>query len=164
MYLFIWPLICILYPSFCNLVNVFSWVLWGAPLMVHQGKNLPAMRETQETQVGSLTREGPLEEEMAIHSSILAWNIPWTEEPLGLKSMRLQRVGHGWAMKHTGVLWAIPANNQIQEGGGNRNFQFVVKLEAVGNLGTNHLQLASEMGGSFPGLRILLGGSDAISR
>ena len=41
------------------------------------GKSLPAM---QETQVGSLNRDDPLEEEMAIHSSILAWRIPWTEE------------------------------------------------------------------------------------
>ena len=45
-------------------------------------KNLPAM---QETQVQSLGREDPLEEEMATHSSILAWRIPWTEEPGGLQ-------------------------------------------------------------------------------
>ena len=44
-------------------------------------KNLPAM---QETQVGSLDQEDPLEKEMATHSSILAWRIPWTEEPGGL--------------------------------------------------------------------------------
>ena len=54
-------------------------------------KNLPAM---QETQVRSLGREDPLEEEMATHSSILAWEIPWMEEPGGLQSMGLQRVGH----------------------------------------------------------------------
>ena len=54
-------------------------------------KNLPAM---QETQVQRLGWEDPLEEEMATHSSILAWRIPWTEEPGGLQSMRLQRVGH----------------------------------------------------------------------
>ena len=47
-------------------------------------KNLPAM---QETQVQSLGGEGPLEREMATHSSILAWEIPWTEEPGGLQSM-----------------------------------------------------------------------------
>ena len=47
-------------------------------------KNLPAM---QETQVQSLGREDPLEEEMATHSSILAWRIPWTEEPGGLQSI-----------------------------------------------------------------------------
>ena len=49
-------------------------------------KNPPAM---QETQVQSLSREDPLEKEMAVHSSILAWRIPWTE-----KSMGSQRVGH----------------------------------------------------------------------
>ena len=51
-------------------------------------KNLPAI---QETQVHSLGREDPLEEEMATHYSILAWRIPWTEEPDGLQSMRSQR-------------------------------------------------------------------------
>ena len=52
-------------------------------------KNLPAM---QETWVQSLDQEDPLEEEMATHSSILAWEIPWTEEPSGLQSTGLQRV------------------------------------------------------------------------
>ena len=47
-------------------------------------KNPPAM---QETQVQSLGREDPLEEKIAIHFSILAWEIPWTEEPAGLQSM-----------------------------------------------------------------------------
>ena len=53
-------------------------------------KNLPAMQETQETQVWSLGQEEPLEKEMAIHSSILAWEIPWTEEPGGLQSIGSQ--------------------------------------------------------------------------
>ena len=57
-------------------------------------KNLPAMRETQETQVLSLGREDPLDEGMATHSSIPAWKTPWTEEPGGLQSTGLQRVGH----------------------------------------------------------------------
>ena len=47
-----------------------------------------------ETRVQSLGREDPLEKEMAIHSSTLAWKIPWTEEPSRLQSMGLQRVGH----------------------------------------------------------------------
>ena len=47
-----------------------------------------------ETQVRSLGQEDPLEEGMAIHSSILAWRIPWTEEPGGLQSMGKQRVEH----------------------------------------------------------------------
>ena len=54
-------------------------------------KNPPAM---QEIWVRSLGQEVPLEEEMATHSSILAWGIPWTEEPGGLQSVGLQRVGH----------------------------------------------------------------------
>ena len=56
-------------------------------------KNLPAVQETQETQVRSLHQEDPLEKELATHSSILAWEIPWTEEPGRLQSMGLQRVG-----------------------------------------------------------------------
>ena len=54
-------------------------------------KNLPAMLETW---VGSLGWEDPLEEGMVIHSSILAWRIPWTEEPGGLQSIVSQRVEH----------------------------------------------------------------------
>ena len=52
------------------------------------------MQETQGTWVRSLGREDPLKEGMATHSSILAWKIPWTEEPGGLQSVGLQRVGH----------------------------------------------------------------------
>ena len=48
----------------------------------------------QEMWVQFLSWEDPLEKEMAPHSSILAWKIPWTEEPCGLQSMGLQRVGH----------------------------------------------------------------------
>ena len=48
----------------------------------------------QETQVQSLSQEDPLEKEMAMHSSILAWKIPWMEEPGRLQSMGLQRVRH----------------------------------------------------------------------
>ena len=54
-------------------------------------KNLPAM---QELQVQSLGWEDTLEKEMAIHSSILAWKISWTQEPGGLQSVGSQRVGH----------------------------------------------------------------------
>ena len=50
------------------------------------------MQETQEMQVQHLGQEDPLEKEMATHSSILAWKIPWTEEPGGLQSMGSQRV------------------------------------------------------------------------
>ena len=58
--------------------------------MTQRVKKLPA---TQETQVQSLDWEDLLEEEMATHSSILAWKIPWAEEPGWLQSMGLQRVG-----------------------------------------------------------------------
>ena len=51
-------------------------------------------------QFPSLGREDPLEKEMATHSSIPAWRIPWTEEPGGLQSMGSHRVGHDWATEH----------------------------------------------------------------
>ena len=54
-------------------------------------KNPPAM---QKIQVQSLGLEDPLEKRMATHARILAWRIPWTEEPGGLQAMGLQRVGH----------------------------------------------------------------------
>ena len=65
-----------------------------ASLMAQRVKNLPAMQETQETWVLSLDQEDPLEKEIATHSSILAWKIPWTEEPGRLQSKGLQRDGH----------------------------------------------------------------------
>ena len=57
-------------------------------------KNLPALQETQEMQVRSLSQEDPLEEGMATHSSILAWRMLWTEELGGLQFMGSQRVRH----------------------------------------------------------------------
>ena len=57
-------------------------------------KNLPAMQERKEMQVQSLGQENPLEEEMATHSSILAWKVPLTEKPGGLQSVVSQRVVH----------------------------------------------------------------------
>ena len=51
-------------------------------------------------QVPSLDQKDPLEKEMAAHSSFLAWEIPWTEEPCRLQSMGLQRVGHDLASEH----------------------------------------------------------------
>ena len=64
-------------------------------------KNLPAV---QETQIQSRGWEYPLEKGMAIHFSILAWRIPWTEEPGRLQSMESQRVGHNWATEYTHTL------------------------------------------------------------
>ena len=65
-----------------------SWQLLHKMLaspVAQQVKNLPAMQETQQMRVLSLGQEDPLEKEMATHSSILAWETPWTEEPGGLQ-------------------------------------------------------------------------------
>ena len=67
-----------------------TW-LGQASLVTQMVKNLPVR---QETRVGSLGWEDPLEKEVATHSRILAWRIPWTEEPGGLQFMGSQRIGH----------------------------------------------------------------------
>ena len=64
--------------------------IWTS-LVAHVVKNLPAM---QKTQIQSLSQEVSLENGMATHSSILAWRIPWTEEPGRLQSIGSQKVGH----------------------------------------------------------------------
>ena len=66
--------------------------------MVLMVKNLPAMQEKQKIQVPSLGGEDPLEEGVATHSSVLAWSIPWTEEPGGLQAMGSPRVRHDWSV------------------------------------------------------------------
>ena len=76
-------------PCWC--VTVLSW----ASLLAQMVRNLPAM---QKTQVQSLGREDPMEKGMVTHSSILAWRIPWTEEPSRLQSMGSQRIGHDWVI------------------------------------------------------------------
>ena len=78
----------------------YSW----ASLVAQKVKNLPAIWETW---VRNLSWEDPLEEGMATHSSILAWSIPWTEEPGGLESIGLQRVRHDWvasSAQHHGTI------------------------------------------------------------
>ena len=85
--------------------NIFVWnkcylkyyILSSNWSMAQQVKNLPAM---QETQIWSLGQEDPLEEEMATHSSLPGWRIPWRENPGGLQSVGSQRVRHDWATKH----------------------------------------------------------------
>ena len=72
-------------------------------------KRLPAIRETC---VRSLGQEDPLEKEMATHSSILAWKIPWVEEPSGLQSMGLQRVGHDLA---TSLIFTLTCETDLQK-------------------------------------------------
>ena len=71
-------------------LNFYCMASW-AFLVAQMVKNLPAM---QETQVCSVGQKGPLEKGMTTHSNILAYKIPWTEEPGGLQSMGSQRVGH----------------------------------------------------------------------
>ena len=70
-------------------------------LVVKMVSNLPAMKEIW---VWSLGEEDSLEKGIATHSSILAWRIPWTEEPGGLQSMGSQRVRHNWAANITRML------------------------------------------------------------
>ena len=72
--------------------------------MAQRVKHLPAMRETR---VQSLGWEDPLEKEMAIHSSILAWKIQWMEDPGRLQSMGLQRVGHDFTLVFLGYIILI---------------------------------------------------------
>ena len=70
----------------------------------HQGSQWErirlSMQETPEIQAQSLCWEDPLEQKMPTHSRIIAWRIPWTEEPGGLQFMGSQRVGHDWAHTH----------------------------------------------------------------
>ena len=81
--------------EFLNFLNSFLpyIYIYRASLVAQTLKHLPAMRETQ---VPSLGREDSLEKEMATHSSILAWEIPRTEESLRLQFMGSQRVAHDW--------------------------------------------------------------------
>ena len=76
----------------CNREKIECFhIVYIASLVAQRLQRLPAVRETR---VQALGREDPLEKGMATHSSMLAWRIPWTEEPGGLQSMGLQRVGH----------------------------------------------------------------------
>ena len=83
--------------ALCFETKVLCIPLSMASLVAQTVKCLPTVRETW---VRSLSREDPLEKEMATHSSILAWRIPWTEDPGRLQSMRSERVGHDWAISH----------------------------------------------------------------
>ena len=86
--------------------TIREMMIWILPFIPHgfpggsMVKNLPAVQETPETWVWSLHWEDPLEEEMATHSSIFTWRIPWAEEPGGLQFLGLQRVRHDWAHTH----------------------------------------------------------------
>ena len=67
-------------------------------------KNPPEVQEMQDMWIRSLNREDPLETEMATNSSILAWKLPWTEEPGGSQSIGLKRVGHNLATKQQHII------------------------------------------------------------
>ena len=80
--------------KFIRVICVYICVCVCVCVCIHISvKRMPAM---QETRVESLGWEDPLEKEMATHSSILAWRIPWTEEPSGLQSLESQRIRHDW--------------------------------------------------------------------
>ena len=72
------------------------------------------MQEIQAMQFQSLGWEDPLEKEIATHSSILAWKIPWTEEPGGLQSLGSHRVRQGWATEHEHSIYRASLNLQKQ--------------------------------------------------
>ena len=78
-------------------LSVNSYIPWGTFKGFLDGSDGKESTCNAGAWFQSLGREDPLENGMAIHSSILAWWIPWTEEPGGLQSMGLQKVGHGWA-------------------------------------------------------------------
>ena len=86
-----WDLLKEVAIIFITSTIVWSQVKQQSSLVAQRLKCLPPMWETW---VRSLGQEDPLEKEMVTHSSILAWRIPWTEEPGGLQSMGSQRVGH----------------------------------------------------------------------
>ena len=88
----VYPSFLCLPPSYLHPTTPHPFPDNWASLVAQRLKSLSRM---QETRVRSLGWEDPLEEEMASHSSTLAWRVPWTEEPGGLWSMGSQRVGHG---------------------------------------------------------------------
>ena len=81
--------------SLCKNTKIGSFFFFfRASQVAQREKNPSAVQETQETQVRSLGQEDPLEEEMATHSSVLVWKIPWTEKPGWLRFTGSQRVRH----------------------------------------------------------------------
>ena len=102
-------------PSWSSSPNNFmvNMLNMRASLVAQRLKCLPPMWETR---VWSLGHEDPLEKEMATHSSILAWRIPWTEEPGGLQSTGSQRVRHDWVtlltyLEEIKLLYFVICNN-----------------------------------------------------
>ena len=106
-----------------HMISLHFLTSW-ASLVAQRVKRLPAMRETR---LRSLGREDPLEKEMAPHSSILAWRIPWTEEPGGLQSTESQRVGHDW------VTLTYTPTKVYSEGRRRRGQQWMRWLDSITN-------------------------------
>ena len=108
---------CVFFPSCCIFSYDFitftaSTCICGLPRWLW-GKE-SACQCRRETRVGCLGQEDPLEEEMAAHSSILVWEIPWTEEPGGLQSMELPGVRHDWACMHITHLYIMVAQESLK--------------------------------------------------
>ena len=107
------------------------------------------MQETQETQVWSLGWEDPLEKETATHSNILAWEIPWTEEPGRLQSVGSQRNGHNWATEqtqqlqtmHVSITWELISNT---------NSQAAPQTNCICGIRPGICDLTSSLGDSYP--------------
>ena len=113
-------------------------------------KNPPANAETQETQVWSLGWEDPLGKETATHSNILAWEIPWMEEPGRLQSVGSQRDRHNWATEqtqqqlhtiHVSITWELISNT---------NSQAAPQINCICVVRPGICDLTSSLGDSYP--------------
>ena len=100
--------VCVCVYIYICVYILSTTTVFRVSLVVQMVKNLPAM---QETQVQSLGQKDPLEKGMTTHSSILAWTVPWTEEPSGLQSMGLQRCGHDWVTNTCFLVFPMSAND-----------------------------------------------------
>ena len=113
------------------LFSLLTWkypFIW-APQVVLVVMNLPANAEDVRDKDSILGWEDPLEEGMATHSSMLAWRIPWTEEPVGLQSVGLQTFWHDWsdiASTHTSVYAKII---KMVGGGGHTDYSHIRMLD-----------------------------------
>ena len=117
-------------------------------------KNPPTMWETW---IRSLGWEDPLKEVMATHSSILAWRIPWTEQPGRLQSMGSQRVKHNWATQHTLIIYPNKNRKELRE----RNWHMPEAEKWEGK--TVHRQKHTEHEGQ-EGLSVNKGGNPGEAR
>ena len=91
---------CTLFIFLLQVQEAHFWRSYSVPGDASGKESACQCRRHRDLEVQSLGWEDPLEKEMATHSSILAWRIPWTEEPGGLQSKGSQRVRHDWASEH----------------------------------------------------------------